>query len=144
MLRLFVVYIARAPSNYCADATPTRGVWSQIHSLCHNLSRLYRRPDRSPCNVYTPSRNARGGYVSRLPLCPCSQFRFSHTDCCTYRHVTAPPDRPRAPNSGDGRFQAMSNTRQSVLCYRYVLTQCGSEERYDSRARVRSELAYTP
>lgn len=96
------------------------------------------------CNVYTPSRNARGGYVSRLPLCPCSQLRFSHTDCCTYRHVTAPPDRPRAPNSGDGRFQAMSNTRQSVLCYRYVLTQCGSEERYESRARVRSELAYTP
>lgn len=27
----FVVYIARAPSNYCADATPTRGVWSQIY-----------------------------------------------------------------------------------------------------------------
>lgn len=66
-----------------------------------------------------------GGYVSRLPLCPCSQLRFSHTDCCTYRHVTAPPDRPRAPNSGDGRFQAMSNTRQSVLCYRYVAQRSG-------------------
>lgn len=49
VLRLFVVYIARAPSNYCADATPTRGVWSQMHSLRHNLSRLYRLPDRSPC-----------------------------------------------------------------------------------------------
>lgn len=65
VLRLFVVYIARAPSNYCADATPTRGVWSQIHSLRHNLSRLYRLPDSSPCNVYTFMKHT-WGHVSRL------------------------------------------------------------------------------
>lgn len=119
VLRLFVVYIARAPSNYCADATPTRGVWSQIHSLCHNLSRLYRRADRSPCNVYTFTTHT-WGHVSRLSLCPpphhlpliLSQFAvFTHTACCTYRRVTAPPDQRRAPSSGDGHVRSV-NTRQ--------------------------------
>lgn len=65
VLRLFVVYIAQAPGNYCTDVTPTRGVWSQIHSLHHNLSRLYRRPDRSECNVYTWIKHT-WGYVSPL------------------------------------------------------------------------------
>ena len=80
VLRLFVVYIARAPSNYCADATPTRGVWSQIHSLCHNLSRLYRRADRSPCNVYTFMTHT-WGHVSRLSLCPPSLFLSQFAQC---------------------------------------------------------------
>lgn len=44
VLRLFVVFIARAPSNYCADATPTRGVWSQIQSLRRDPSRLCGLP----------------------------------------------------------------------------------------------------
>lgn len=142
VLRLFVVYIARAPSNYCADATPTRGVWSQIHSHCHNLSRLYRLPDRSPCNVYTVTKRTRGLRLTPSSMSLFAVKIFTHRPLyCTYRHVTAPPDRPRAPNSGDGHFQ----TRVSLfLCYRYVPTQCGSEERSESRARVRSELAYTP
>ena len=60
VLRLFVVYIARAPGNYCTDVTPTRGVWSQIRSLYHNLSRLYGRPDRSAPRVTSvPSPSAR-------------------------------------------------------------------------------------
>lgn len=61
VLRLFVVYIARARSNYCADATPTRGVWSQIQSLRRDLSRLCRLLDRS-----TPTR--REGETSHLYL----------------------------------------------------------------------------
>lgn len=61
MLRLFVVYIAPAPSNYCADATPTRGVWRQTQSLRRDLSRLCRLPDRS-----TPTR--REGETSHLSL----------------------------------------------------------------------------
>lgn len=55
VLRLFVVYIAPAPSNYCADATPTRGVWRQTQSLRRDLSRLCRLPDRS-----TPTPTERG------------------------------------------------------------------------------------
>lgn len=127
VLGLFVVYIARAPSNYCADATPTRGVWSQIHSLCHNLSRLYGRPDRSPCNVdrdethmglrFTPlSVLIRGFRVSRRLL----------SQSCTYRHVTSSLDRPRAPNSGDGHFQSVARVRQSV---RVVLPLCPDNTR---------------
>lgn len=61
VLRLFVVYIAPAPSNYCADATPTRGVWRQTQSLRRDLSRLCRLPDRS-----TPTR--REGETSHLSL----------------------------------------------------------------------------
>lgn len=75
-LRLFVVYIARAPSNYCADATPTRGVWSRIQSLRRDLSRLCGLPDRS-----TPTR--REGETSHLSLQHHSELHTlsaQHTD----------------------------------------------------------------
>lgn len=94
VLRLFVVYIAPAPSNYCADATPTRGVWSQIQSLRRDLSRLCRLPDRS-----TPTRGE--GETSHLSLyitenftlfllltcrgCPGSSARSGHFHAHTLR-----------------------------------------------------------
>lgn len=117
VLRLFVVYIARAPSNYCADATPTRGVWSQIHSLCHNLSRLYGRPDRSRCNVYRDETHMGLRFTPLSVLI--HSLRVSHSlrcQSCTYRHATAPLDHPRAPNSEDGHFQSVTRVRPSVPC----------------------------
>ncbi len=136
-----MVYIAQAPSNYCADATPTRGVWSQIHSLCHNLSRLYRRSDRSPCNVYTFMKHTHMG--STFHAFSLSLFTDqSFTQPAVHTDMLPLPWTIRAlPTLGTViSSQEQASDRRSVLCYHYVLTICGSEERSESRARVRSEL----
>lgn len=90
VLRLFVVYIAPAPSNYCADATPTRGVWRQTQSLRRDLSRLCRLPDRS-----TPTR--REGETSHLSLYITENF--IHFRLLTCRGC------PR-PSARSGHFQS--------------------------------------
>ncbi|MEQ2174350.1 hypothetical protein GOODEAATRI_007096 [Goodea atripinnis] len=85
---VFVVYIARAPGNYRADATPTRGVWSQIRSL------------RSAAIYHASIRSAPDS-------CLFGAYTLGHTrNYCTYRHVNAPVDRKCAPDFGGGHFQS--------------------------------------
>ncbi|MED6231850.1 hypothetical protein ATANTOWER_010961 [Ataeniobius toweri] len=85
---VFVVYIARAPGNYRADATPTRGVWSQIRSL------------RSAAIYHASIRSAPDS-------CLFGAYTLGHTRIyCTYRHVIAPVDRKCAPDFGGGHFQS--------------------------------------
>lgn len=49
-----------------------------------------------------------------------------HTVCCTYRHVTAPLDHPRAPNSGDCHFKSVTRISPPV---RVVLPLCPDNTR---------------
>lgn len=133
VLRLFVVYIARAPSNYCADATPTRGVWSQIHSLCHNLSRLYTRPDRS--NVDTFMKHARLTHF--LSVDKSFTLPHVHTNMLPLHRTIGTLLTPGVVIS------SRNNASQSITprCVtHYVPIIRGSEERSEIRARVRSEL----
>ena len=156
--RLFVVYIAQALSNYCTDATRTRGVWSQIHSLRHNLSRLYSRSHRSARNVDTfikhtwdvpshsspPDRDRHPQLQSSAPvyvptcqrspgpcpalLTPGGDGSFPVKECITTHRSNHPVTPPPFP--------------PTVLRYHDIPTmRCaqGGGERSESRARWRSD-----
>lgn len=90
VLELFVVYIARAHGNYRADATPARGVWSQIPSAVIYHASSHTAMPRADVCVRARAR---------------SQRLLKSLSSGTYRHVAAPRDRRLAPVAAH-RFQS--------------------------------------
>lgn len=106
---LWFIY-PKCPGNYCADATPTRGVWSQIRSLRaapRSITPLMR--SLPPAN---PPQHGQSVFCVQRRLCaptpPPPREGYAGRACKphTYRHVTVPVDRQRAPDVGARHFQS--------------------------------------